>query len=134
MLQKYGRRFAYYGFGLLLGIVSVRFITRQKGADFSYGPEARVLKNLKLKTMILNPEMDCYFEKSNFSEKAFKELWEKSDLDVSFSESEAQREPFKRYQLYGEYRDKTYAFYVENQDSTLHVLRFMEEGKNIVCP
>lgn len=134
MLQKYGRRFLFYGFGLALGLVITRYIAKQKGADFTYLPEGRVIKDLKTKKLVYDTKMNCYFEHANFSEAAFETLWTTAELEVVFSESEPRKEPYGWYQLYADYNDKTFGFVVENQDSIMQVLNFKEKGKDLKCP
>lgn len=134
MLQKYGRRFLFYGIGLAMGLVITKFVAKQKGAEFTYLPEGRVIKNLKTKKIAFNEKMDCYFGHSNFSEEQFEKMFVEADLEVVFSESEPRKEPFAWYQLYADYQNKVYGFIVENQDSTIIVQRFNEKGMDVNCP
>ena len=134
MLRKYGRRFLYYGFGLALGILITKYIVKGKGGEFTYLPKARVLKDFKKKQLEMDTDMNCYLSKAQFSAEGFEDLWNSSELDIAFSESEPRKEPFGTYQLYGDYKDKTYGFVVENRDSTVIVNQFMLKGKEVQCP
>lgn len=134
MLQKYGRRFLFYGVGLAMGLVITKFIAKQKGAEFTYLPEGRVIKNLKTKKIVFHEKMNCYFDHADFTENQFENLFEEADLEVVFSESEAQKEPYAWYQLYADYQGKSYGFVVENQDSIIQVQSFKEKGTEYKCP
>jgi len=43
------RRFGYYLGGLALGVIALSYINKQKGTTFNYGPNARVLSQIRLK-------------------------------------------------------------------------------------
>lgn len=134
MLQKYGRRFLYYGFGLALGILITKYIVKGKGGEFTYLPEARVLKDFKKKQLEYNDYIDCYFEASAFSKAKFQSLWDHSELDIDFSESEPRKEPYGMYQLYAEYKEKSYSFMIENRDSTVVMSQFKPKAAEVKCP
>lgn len=43
------RRFGYYFGGLALGVIALSYINKQKGTTFNYGPNSRVLSQIRLK-------------------------------------------------------------------------------------
>ncbi len=47
--MTFKQRLPYYLFGLLLGVIVVVFVFDKKETSFDYGPNARVLKNIKSK-------------------------------------------------------------------------------------
>ncbi|PCH76810.1 MAG: hypothetical protein COB98_05120 [Flavobacteriaceae bacterium] len=55
--MKLAKRFFYFGIGLSLGCVVVYFISTKKNTQsFDYLPNARTLKNIRLKKNIYSPE------------------------------------------------------------------------------
>lgn len=58
------QRLPYFLIGLFLGIGAVFFFLDKKGTQFDYLPNARVLKNIRLKERIYNEEaLKTLFEK-----------------------------------------------------------------------
>lgn len=49
MDAKFLRRFGYYLGGMAIGIIALKYINKQKGTTFDYGPNARVLKQIRIK-------------------------------------------------------------------------------------
>lgn len=50
------KRFGYYLGGIALGVVALKYINEQKGTTFDYGPNARTLKQLRLREIFLIDE------------------------------------------------------------------------------
>ncbi|WP_111708432.1 hypothetical protein [Lutibacter citreus] len=46
------QRLPYYLGGLTVGIIIVVFIWNKKGTEFNYGPNSRVLKNIRIKDRV----------------------------------------------------------------------------------
>ena len=57
-------RFVFYGIGFFIGIILLYFFVGGSGAscDMSYGPNARVLKNINLKTINYSQNISDLFE------------------------------------------------------------------------
>lgn len=54
--MTFKERLPYFLGGLTIGIIIVVFIFGKKGTTFDYGPNARVLKNLRIKERIYTKE------------------------------------------------------------------------------
>ena len=50
------RRFGYYFGGLALGVIALSYINKQKGTTFNYGPNSRVLSQIRLKDTLKTSE------------------------------------------------------------------------------
>jgi hypothetical protein len=55
--MTFKQRLPYFLFGLFLGVIVVIFIYGKKNTTFDYGPNARVLKNIRLKEMHISAEI-----------------------------------------------------------------------------
>ena len=116
------QRIGYYLGGFSLGLIILAFFLNGKKTSCSYGPDARVLKNINSK-------------KINFSEVLSKRLMNKTidstDIfyilkkgDINFSESNPRQEPCGLYVVEGTYKNEDAALTIENCDSTAIVLDF----------
>ena len=54
--MTFKQRLPYYLFGLGIGIIVVIFIWNKKGTEFNYGPNSRVLKNIRIKNRVFSNE------------------------------------------------------------------------------
>lgn len=54
--MTFKQRLPYFLFGLIIGIIVVVFILNKKETEFTYGPNARVLKNIRIKKRIFSKE------------------------------------------------------------------------------
>ncbi len=110
--MKFSQRFFYYAIGLSLGCVFVYFISTKKDTQsFDYLPNARVLKNIRLK-------------KNNYSPEALKDMvnlkLDTTDIhlfleegSVDFKHSNIKVDSCKSYQIDA---------LINEQEMTLHVL------------
>jgi len=54
--MTFRERLPYFLGGLTIGIIIVVFILGKKGTSFDYGPNSRVLKNLRIKERVITKE------------------------------------------------------------------------------
>ena len=60
---KFLIRLGYYLGGLAIGVIAVTYINKQKGTSFNYGPNARVLSQIRLKdTLNISPNAQTILE------------------------------------------------------------------------
>jgi hypothetical protein len=55
-MMTFKQRLPYFLGGLIIGIIVVVFIWGKKNTTFDYGPNARVLKNLRIKDRVFSKE------------------------------------------------------------------------------
>ncbi len=114
------KRFLFFGFGFIIGIALLFFFLGGKKTGCDYGPEARVLKNIRIKP-------------KTYSEKVLVSLnakgWDTSDInkafkkgDVLFNEGNRELDSCKQYVI--EYnKDKAiFKVLVANCDSIANIL------------
>lgn len=97
--MKFQFRLAYYLFGLLLGAVFVMWYLKSKatdrGVEFCYFPNCRVLKDLRSKSL----EID------SLAQQSFKEKWVtlediKQSLTYGDVDFEKSNEPYRKGKIY----------------------------------
>lgn len=97
--MKFKIRLAYYMFGLFLGIIGVYYFLTAKaenrGVEFCYFPNCRVLKELRNKPIEYSTETQAFFKENNLTENNLKQILTHGDVD--FSKSNV---PFENGKLY----------------------------------
>ena len=97
--MKFQFRLAYYLFGLLLGGIFVMWFLKSKatdrGVEFCYFPNCRVLKDLRSKSL----EID------SLAQQSFKEKWVtlediKQSLTYGYVDFEKSNEPYRKGKIY----------------------------------
>ncbi len=112
--MKLIHRFAYYGFGLLIGIIFVYFIWEKKNVEFDYMPNARVLKTIRT---------DARLFSDNATEAMISIGIDTADInailkygDVDFKKSDQRGEPCKTYVIDGKPKEKDITIVVKKCD------------------
>lgn len=116
--MKILHRIGYYLGGFSIGLVLLAFFLNGRGVscEYNYGPEGRVLKNIRTKTLHFSPESQALLDTKVIDTSAISYILKKGDVD--FSKSEPRKEPCGMYFISGESKDnKNYEFYIENCDS-----------------
>ena len=108
------QRFGYYFGGFAVGLVILAFFLNGKRVSCSYGPEARVIKNITSKTLKINTTAMPFLRKQNIDSTQLNSLLKKSS--VNFSKSETHKKPCNTYQLEGNIKNKKALILIENCD------------------
>ncbi|AUC76638.1 DUF4258 domain-containing protein [Olleya sp. Bg11-27] len=116
--MKILHRFGYYFGGFAIGLVILAFFLNGRGVscEYNYGPEARVLKNIRTKTLQFSAKSTSTITSKAIDTATISYILKKGDVD--FSKSEPRKEPCGLYYIYGETKDNKYLeLYIENCDS-----------------
>ena len=113
--MKFVHRLAYYGLGLFFGIVILIFFLGGKKTSCDYSPNARVLKNIKIKERQFSSNSMDFFESNNIDTSMVSILLEEGDVDFNKSNTEA--EPCNIYFVSGEADQNILELEIENCDS-----------------
>lgn len=113
--MKFIQRLGYYLGGFSLGLIILAFFLNGKKTSCSYGPEARVLKNIRNKRII-------YGDDTISDSTAIQYILKKGH--INFSKSNSRQEPCGIYNIEGDFNDKDVFLSVENCDSIATVLNF----------
>ena len=117
------KRIGFYLLGLSIGLVIVAFFLKEKGTSFCYGPNCRVLKDIRNKQITYREEaLKAISEYSLDTTGIAKAVF--TDGDVIFSESDTKRDSCKTYAIDATLNSKTVTVSVENCDSIAKVYDF----------
>ncbi|MFB9057677.1 DUF4258 domain-containing protein [Mariniflexile ostreae] len=120
--MKLIQRIGYYLVGFSLGLVVLAFFFNGKKTSCSYGPEARVLKNINLKTLAYSTTALRTMEQEHIDTVTVKEILLKGDINFNNDKSDSRKKPCGTYYIEEDFKDKTIALLVENCDSTATLL------------
>lgn len=118
--MKLIQRIGYYIGGFSIGLVVLTFFLSGKKTSCSYGPDARVLKNINLKTLDYSENISAFFENRVIDTLAINNILKKGD--INFSDSNPRQKPCGIYMVEGEYNNKEIALKIKNCDKTATVL------------
>ncbi|MDO6759431.1 hypothetical protein Q4566_04400 [Tamlana sp. 2_MG-2023] len=113
--MKLIQRIGYYLGGFSIGLVLLAFFLSGKKTSCSYGPDARVLKNINTKKIQYSSEANLVINQKLTDSTEV--LWVLKKGDINFSESKPRQEPCGYYAVEGEVNDKDISLIVENCDS-----------------
>lgn len=113
--MKFVHRLAYYGLGLFFGIVILIFFLGGKRTSCDYSPNARVLKNIKIKERKFSKNSMRFFDSNNIDTAAVSVILK--DGDVDFNKSNTEVKPCNIYFVSGKSEEKTLELEIENCDS-----------------
>ncbi|MFI1743947.1 hypothetical protein [Thalassobellus sediminis] len=113
--MKLIQRIGYYLGGFSMGLIILAFFLNGKKASCSYGPDARVLKNINSKKIIYGDNVEPYF--SNYKSDSTKIYYVLKKGDINFSESKTREKPCSIYIVEGEYEEEEITLTVQNCDS-----------------
>ncbi len=111
--MKLIQRLGYYLGGFAIGLIILTFFLNGKKTSCSYGPEARVLKNISIKTLVLSPDIIL-------DSLAIQHVLKTGNID--FSKSDSRQKPCGIYNIEGIYNTKPITLTVKNCDSTATIL------------
>ena len=115
------QRILYYGAGFAAGMVILFFFLSGKRTSCDYSPNARVLKNIRLKERQFTPNMQRQLKTNAIDTATISQLL--FDGDVDFSRSNTKLDSCKVYAIQGKVRGSQKVVYVKNCNRVATVLR-----------
>lgn len=113
--MKFKQRLGYYLGGFSIGLIFLAFFFSGKRTSCAYGPEARVLKNINTKPLVISDAIEKKLEGFKIDSLALKNSL--SIGDVKFSLSDTKRDSCKLYVIENDISTSVFQFTVENCDS-----------------
>ena len=113
--MKLIQRIGYYLGGFSLGLVILAFFLNGKKTSCSYGPEARVLKNINSKKLVYSNMVSSYITKKAVDSLEIMEVLKKGN--INFAESNTRKQPCGIYIVKRNLNKKEILLTVENCDS-----------------
>ena len=120
--MKFVHRLGFYAGGFVIGLMLLFFFLNGKRTSCDYGPEARTLKNIKLKQLVFSNEALQDFGNYKVDTAAISIFLKQGD--VLFSESDTSLDSCKQYVIRGLIETKKYKIRVENCEMKATVLEF----------
>jgi hypothetical protein len=114
--MKFIHRLGFYLGGFSIGLVFLLFFLSGKKTSCSYGPNARVLKNISTKSLIIEPKIQSQLDVLKIDSLKLNNALKKGN--VNFSKSETQLESCKRYTI----AHDTFEIFVENCEKEAKIL------------
>jgi len=113
--MKLMQRLFYYVIGFVIGLMLLFLFLGEKKTSFDYSPNARVLKNIRIKkrhfsTEAINAMKSFKIDTADISSVL-------KDGDVDFSKSNTKLDSCKTYFVEGKLTAKTISLFIENCDS-----------------
>lgn len=118
--MKLAHRFAWYLGGFGIGLILLFFFLNGKKTSCDYGPDARVMKNIRIKERIYSEDALTTLKNFNLDTASISTLLLIGD--VNFSESNRDLDSCKQYLVEGTVNEKELAVLFANCDSTARVL------------
>ncbi|MBC8754925.1 DUF4258 domain-containing protein [Kordia sp. YSTF-M3] len=115
------RRTGFYLGGVAIGLVIFAFLIRGRGVkcEFDYFPNARTLKNIRLKERHFSPEIRQLIDNKEIDTAEISNILRYGDVD--FSRSKIKVDSCKLYIIEGMLRNKEIELTVHNCDSTARI-------------
>lgn len=121
------QRTGYYIGGFSVGLILLAFFLNGKKASCSYGPDARVLKNISTKKLAYSDAVLLTMSQKNIDTLAIKHLLLKGDIDFSNDQSDPRKKPCGIFYIEDDFKEKSIALVVENCDSIATLLNLYIE-------
>lgn len=118
--MKFIHRLAYFSVGLFFGIIILIFFLGGKRTSCDYSPNARTLKNMRIKDRVYTPETFQFFLSNNLDTSNVNIVLHEGNVD--FGKSETDREPCNIYYVTKELNERILELQIENCDSTATIM------------
>ena len=118
--MKLIQRIGYYLGGFSLGLIILTFFFSKKKTSCSYGPEARVIKNINSKKILYSNDIKNTMYSQNLDSSEVLLILKKGD--INFSESNSRQKPCGIYIIEGDFNNQEIILTVENCDSIATLL------------
>ena len=113
--MKFIHRLGYYLGGFAIGLIILTFFLSGKRTSCAYGPDARVLKNIRIKERAFSEAALAEMRQLDIDTAAISNVLSKGDVD--FSRSNTKTDSCKTYLLTGETTSGNLELLFENCDS-----------------
>ncbi len=120
--MKLIQRVGYYLGGFALGLIILAFFLSGKKTSCSYGPDARVIKNITQKKMVFSNSAHEFLTSNSLDSATIKTIMHSGN--VNFSKSNARQKPCGIYLIESRYDNRNVELFVENCDSIATITRF----------
>lgn len=110
--MTFTQRLSYFGGGLFLGIVFLFFFLSGKKTSCDYSPNARVLKNIRLKERVISAEAFTQLTSAGLDTSAVSKVYQNGNVD--FANSNTQLDSCNIYMIHSIIKNQELSLKVEN--------------------
>lgn len=121
--MKFIHRLGFYLGGFVIGLMLLFFFLGGKKTSCDYGPEARTLKNIRIKPRHFSEKALQAFSSHKLDTASVSIFLKKGD--VLFSESNTSLDSCKQYVIRAAVADKEYKIRIENCENKATILDIM---------
>lgn len=120
--MKLFKRFGFYLIGVALGSIGVLFFWKQKKVEFDYLPNARVLKNIRVKKRVFSKEAKNIIENNNgIDSLAISQILRSGN--VNFDKSFPRKKPCAEFYI----ESSNFDVYITRCDSIATIQKIIEK-------
>lgn len=119
--MKFIHRLGFYLGGFIIGLILLFFFLSGKKTSCDYGPEARTLKNIRIKPRYFSEAVTGELADNQLDTSVVSELLKKGD--VIFSESNTKLDSCKQYVIKGEFLEQKLKIRVENCEEKATIMK-----------
>lgn len=123
--MKLAHRLLYYLGGFAIGLILLFFFLGGKKTSCNYGPNARVLKNIRLKKRVFSNEVKKNMRTYRIDTADISYILKKGKVD--FSKSNTNLDSCKEYQITGKTKEKNITLRINNCDSVARITHLYSE-------
>lgn len=118
--MKFVHRLAYYLGGFGIGLIILFFFLGGKKTSCDYGPNARTLKNIRIKKRVFSEASLQKLQENSIDTSAIATIFD--DGNVLFSESNRELDSCKQYAVEGQLSERNVKLKVENCEETATIM------------
>ncbi|MGV6831740.1 MAG: hypothetical protein ACWA5P_09285 [bacterium] len=122
--MKFVHRLGYYLGGFSIGLIFLAFFLSGKKTSCAYGPEARVLKNINTKPLVIGDEIQNQLNDYEIDSTELSYCLRTGN--VIFKKSNTKKDSCKEYHIEKSINKTRYAFLIENCDSLANLVKLQK--------
>lgn len=112
--MTFKERIPYFLIGLFVGTIIVAYIFKEKNTEFNYGPNARVLKNIRIKKRRFSKEALWALKNYRLDTSVVSKILQNGDVDMW---NKIKSDTCTQYNIQGEKQLENITITVKNCDS-----------------
>ena len=116
--MTFKQRLPYFLGGLIIGIIAVVFILGKKNTSFDYFPNARVLKNIRIKNRVFSEEVFALINSNKIDTATISQILKKGNVDIR---NKIKMDTCIQYKIKGKKELNTILLTIKNCDSTAYI-------------
>jgi len=113
------KRFGYYLVGFSAGLIILSIFLKKKDAEFCYGIDCRVLKNIRSKNIVYTPQSEGVLKNRSLDSVAINYILHEGDVNIS--KSKTKLDSCKVYVIESSIKEQDITLTIKNCEKTATV-------------